>query len=273
MSTSRLALGQALALGLLHGPAELLPVSSSGHVTAIPWLLGGEYPRLDPELRKAFEVALHAGSTAGWLLSGRWEGQQASGPLRRRVCVLAAMTAPAGVAGLVLERSIERHLGRPPTIAAGLLLGAFAMAVADRAPESRHWGEADARDGLWLGLAQACALFPGISRTGATLTAARLRGFRRRDSWRLSMHAATPVIAGAAALKLARLPRGVPGSRQRAALAAGAAGSLCSTLAVARLVRPADRGWPLLPFAAYRAGLVLAMMVRLSRCDRAVTGG
>ena len=58
----------ALALGLLHGPAELLPVSSSGHTTLVPWLLGWPYPSLDPELRKAFEVALHAGTAAGLLL-------------------------------------------------------------------------------------------------------------------------------------------------------------------------------------------------------------
>ena len=60
-----LPLRHALALGLLHGPAELLPVSSSGHVTLVPWLLGWPYPELDPELRKAFEVALHAGTARG----------------------------------------------------------------------------------------------------------------------------------------------------------------------------------------------------------------
>jgi hypothetical protein len=73
------------------------------------------------------------------------------------------------------------------------------------------------------------------------------------------------VIAGATALKAARLWRGVPGSRQGAALSAGAAGSFGSSLVLTRLVRPADRRWPLLPFAAYRAGLALAMVVRLRR--------
>jgi undecaprenyl-diphosphatase len=178
------------------------------------------------------------------------------------------MTAPAGVAGLVLERSIERHLGHPSTIAAGLLLGAMAMVAADRAPESRQLSQVGARDGLSLGLAQACALFPGISRTGATLTAARLRGFRRQDAWRLSLLAATPVIAGATALKLARLRQGVPGSRQEAALSAGAAGSFASTLVLTRLIRPSERSWPLLPFAVYRAGLGLAMMLRLRRAGQ-----
>ena len=64
---------QAVALGLLHGPAELLPISSSGHVTLVPWLLGWSYPRLDPELRKSFEVALHAGTAAALLVGLRAE--------------------------------------------------------------------------------------------------------------------------------------------------------------------------------------------------------
>src|ERR1700746_2467394 len=68
-----LGIGQALTLGALHGPAELLPISSSGHVTVIPWLLGWDYHRLDSELRKAFEVALHAGTAAALLITLRGE--------------------------------------------------------------------------------------------------------------------------------------------------------------------------------------------------------
>ena len=68
-----LPIAQAVALGLLHGPAELLPISSSGHVTLVPWLLGWRYPRLDPELRKSFEVALHAGTAAALLVGLRGE--------------------------------------------------------------------------------------------------------------------------------------------------------------------------------------------------------
>ncbi|MFL5823717.1 MAG: undecaprenyl-diphosphate phosphatase [Solirubrobacteraceae bacterium] len=261
-------MGHALAIGLVHGPAELLPVSSSGHVTLVPWLLGWDSLRPDPELRKAFEVALHAGSTAGWLLSGGWRALPAAVSSRRRLLVLALMTLPPGAAGLVLERPIERRLGQPPTIAAGLLLGALGMTAADRRPQTRKAAEAGVGDGLWLGVAQACALFPGISRSGAALTAARRRGFRRRDSWQLSMQAATPVIAGAAALKLGRLLRRAPSSRQGASLSAGAAGAFASTLALAKLLRPAERGWPLVPFAAYRAVLALAVLARLTRSGR-----
>ena len=68
-----LPLRHAVALGALHGPAELLPISSSGHVTLVPWLAGWPYPELDPELRKAFEIALHAGTAAALLIGLRGE--------------------------------------------------------------------------------------------------------------------------------------------------------------------------------------------------------
>jgi undecaprenyl pyrophosphate phosphatase UppP len=73
-----LKLSHALALGVLHGPAELLPVSSSAHTTLVPWLLGWSYPELDPELRKAFEVALHAGTAAALLVGLRDEVAEAA---------------------------------------------------------------------------------------------------------------------------------------------------------------------------------------------------
>ncbi|MFM8762874.1 MAG: undecaprenyl-diphosphate phosphatase, partial [Solirubrobacterales bacterium] len=69
---------QAVALGLLHGPTELLPVSSSGHTTLVPWLLGSSYPQHDPALRKSFEIALHAGTAAGLLWALRREVGEAS---------------------------------------------------------------------------------------------------------------------------------------------------------------------------------------------------
>src|SRR3954447_9070476 len=129
---AELALGEAVALGALHGPAELLPVSSSGHVTLVPWLAGWRYPGLEPELRKAFEVALHAGTAAALLVALRAEvGQATRGFDRRRaVLVVGSFLPPAGV-GYGLERPIGRRLGPPGTIVAGLLAGAAAMALAD----------------------------------------------------------------------------------------------------------------------------------------------
>ena len=122
------SLTETVALGLLQGPAELLPISSSAHVELLPWLLGWEHARLPAERRKEVEVALHAG-TAVALLAVR--GRSAL----RRPGLLGLAVLPAAAAGW---RSRVRSSGgweRRDAIAAGLLLGSVALVVADRAPE------------------------------------------------------------------------------------------------------------------------------------------
>jgi undecaprenyl-diphosphatase len=259
-------LREALALGALHGPAELLPISSSGHITVVPWLLGWRYGELEAELRKSFEIALHAGTAAALLITLRGEVDEAMRGLDARRLVLVALSfAPPAVVGFTLERPIERRLGTPATVAAGLLVGSAAMAWADRSPQTRGHEEAGAADALWLGVAQACALFPCVSRNGATLAAARLRGFTRVDANRLSRHVALPVIAGATLLKGFRLAsKGLPPSA-RAPFAVGAVASFASTLGSTWLIRQVERDRSLVPYAVYRAGLAAAILVRLAR--------
>jgi undecaprenyl-diphosphatase len=263
-----LPLRHAVALGLVHGPAELLPVSSSAHVSAVPLLLDWPYPALDAELRKAFEVALHAGTAAALLVALRGEVAEAARGLdARRLALLVGTFAPPAVAGLAFERPIERRLGTAGTLPAGLVAGAAALALADAraarrpAAATRSRWEAGLGDALWLGLAQACALVPGASRNGMTLAAARLRGFRRADASVLSRHAALPVIVGATALKGVRLARrGVPPA-VRAPFAAGTVAAFTSTLAAARAL-PLDADRPLWPCAAYRVALAGALVAR-----------
>jgi undecaprenyl-diphosphatase len=124
-------------------------------------------------------------------------------------------------------------------------------------------------DGLALGLAQAAALAPGVSRNGATLTAARWRGFTRQHSNMLSRTVALPVIVGAAVLKGIRLrSRGLPPDA-RAGFAAGTATSFVSTLASQELIRVVERDSALWPYAAYRAGLAGTVLANLWRKRRA----
>jgi undecaprenyl-diphosphatase len=258
----------AVALGLLHVPAELLPVSSSGHVALIPWLAGWSYADVDPELRKSFEVALHAGTAAALLVALRGEVGQAMIDLdRRRVEIVALSLVPPAVVTALFERAIERRAGAPSVIAAGLLLGSAAMAAVDRAPQRRGHEEAGAADALWLGVAQACALVPGVSRNAATLVAARARGFRREDANVLSRHVALPIIAAASALKGWRLARrGLP-PRTGRAFAAGAAATFASTLASTWLIRQVERDRSLMPYALYRTALA-TMVIRRVRKNR-----
>jgi undecaprenyl-diphosphatase len=269
LAAARLTLGQALTLGAMHGPAELLPISSSGHVSLIPWLLGWDYDRLDSELRKAFEVALHAGTAAALLITLRSEVDEAVRGMDARIATLVALSfVPPAIVGYALERPIERRLGTPPTVALGLICGSLVMARADRRPQTRRSYEAGATDALWLGIAQACALVPGVSRNGATLAAARLRRFTREDANRLSRHVALPVIAGATLLKGTRLARrGLP-PNARLPFAVGAAASFGSTLGSTWLIHQVERDRSLLPYAVYRIGLAALVLARLGRRPR-----
>lgn len=259
-----LPLRHALALGLLHGPAELLPVSSAGHTTLVPWLAGWPYTQADGELRKSFEVALHAGTAAALLAR-----PPRAGAGLRGAGFLAAALAPPALAGYALHATIEQRLGTPATIAAGLIAGSLAMAACEL--RARGLGAARApataglRDGLALGIAQALALTPGVSRSGAAFTAARLRGFEPLGADRLSWRAGLPLIAGAALLQGSKLAaRGVPAGG-RPALAAGAAGAFASTLLAGRLLGPRARARAALPASVYRVALAGTVLARARR--------
>jgi undecaprenyl-diphosphatase len=266
-----LPLRHAIALGLAQGPTELLPVSSSAHTALVPWLAGWPYANLDGELRKSFEVAVHAG--AGCALAIVMRGKlrrQAATMDGRRACVLGLSLAPPAIAGYLLEGSIERRLGGPRSIAAALTVGAVAMALADLAAPARTRVVEDARaaDGLALGLAQAAALIPGVSRNGATLAAARARGFGRDDAQALSWSVALPVILGASALKGRRLARTGVREQERTAMAAGAGAAFLSTLASASVLRRRGAGARgLLPYSLYRCLLAALVLRRLRRAQ------
>ncbi len=227
---------------------------------------------MDDELRKAFEVALHAGTAAALLITLRDEVSDVlHQPSPRLTALIALSFAPPALVGYALERPIERHLGTPRTIAGGLLAGAVAMAWADRRPQTRTSADAGPLDALWLGVAQACALLPGVSRNGATLAAARWREFTREDANRLSRHVALPVIVGATVLKAARLSRrGLP-EGTRLPFAVGAAASFASTLGSTWLIGVLERDRSLAPYAIYRVALATAVIKRLS--GRATTIG
>jgi len=266
VASDDLPVWQAIVLGALHGPAELLPISSSGHIAVVPWLAGWDYSRLDDDLRKSFEVALHTGTAAALLISLRREVDEAVRGLNPRSLLMIALSfAPPAVIGYRFERPIGRHLGTPPTVAGGLVVGAVAMALADRSPQERTHSDAGALDALWLGIAQACSLFPGVSRNGATLAAARYRRFTRVDANRLSRHAALPIIAGATLLKGARLrARGLPAG-SAVPFAAGAGAAFVSTLGSTRLIQALERDSSLLPYALYRIALAGLIVRRLAR--------
>jgi undecaprenyl-diphosphatase len=232
----------------------------------VPWLCGWGLDEADTEARKSFEVALHAGTAAALLIAQRRliASELGSFDARRAAVVILSFLPPA-IAGYALERQIEEHLGGPGSIAAGLGAGAAAMVAADARPQHRGPGDAGVADGVALGLAQAAALIPGVSRNGATLTAARLRGFTREHANLLSRTVALPVIVGATVLKGVRLRRRGVSAGLRRAMATGVASSFVSTLASQRLIALVERDRALWPYAAYRLALATAVVARMGR--------
>lgn len=227
-----------LLLGLVQGPSELLPVSSSGHVAAARALFG---------IDGGDEVSLHAGSLAALVLGRRAE---ASAILRRLSWRRVGMHVLAGAIPAAAGYAIELTQPRRPVVP-GLLGGAALLLAADRARGARSRWDAGLADGAWLGAAQAAALWPGVSRNGATLAVARLRGFAPAEANPLSREVGVPVTLGAVVLR-------------RGALTPGTAAAFLSALATLPLLRVRDRGGPLWPWAVERAGLAL-LVLRESR--------
>jgi undecaprenyl-diphosphatase len=142
------------------------------------------------------------------------------------------------------------------------------MALADlRGDVARRCEDARPIDGLWLGVAQACALIPGVSRNGATLAAARARGFDRRDANALSLYCAFPVVIGAVVLKSVRLAR-AGGSAPTHLLGAGAGAAFASTLVARPLVDRAARRRSLIPYFVYRVALAAVVICKLRENGR-----
>jgi undecaprenyl-diphosphatase len=223
-------------------------VSSSGHLAL---LLGWRRAELSGPSRKAFEVALHAGSAPVLAALALRAGRRAEE--RVDPAALALTLLPPVAAGFALEDPIERRLGGLRSVGLAQISAGFALLLADRRAHDRD--RTDAGDHLAVGLGQAIALVPGVSRFGAALTAARLRGLSRPAALRLALTAAAPVTVGAVALKALRAaPAGAAGELLAPTLA-GAGAAFVSAAAASPLVSRLERAGSYAPLAAYRIGL------------------
>ena len=206
--------GQAFVLGVVQGLTELLPVSSSGHLILVPWSAEWTYLKENDRFNQTFDVSLHLGTLVAvgayfWAdvvrLVRAWFGSVG----RRRIessdervawFVLVA-TIPAGLAGLLGEDLIADNLGEPWQILVLLAGGALLLLWADRSPQSRAMGDLGLRQALVMGVAQALALAPGVSRSGITITAGRFMRLDRDGAARFSFLLLIPTVLGAVVLK------------------------------------------------------------------------
>jgi undecaprenyl-diphosphatase len=234
---------QAIVLGVLQGLAEFLPISSSAHLALAPWVFGWQDPGL------AFDVALHVGTLVAvlWYFRRDWialirsafdivRKRAVTSPDEWRVVFLVIGTIPGAIAGLLLEDIAETSFRTPALIAVMLMIMGVVLWAADRyARADRPLPEMTWRNALAIGVAQAFALVPGVSRSGATMTAARLLRFDRRSAAVFSFLLSMPITAAAAVVKV---PDAIAAGGFSAPLIAGVlAAALSSWLAIAVLLR------------------------------------
>jgi len=238
----------------VQGVTEVLPVSSSAHLALLPHLLG--WPALPG--RTTLAAGLHAGSCAGIALALRRDL-----PDLGTAGLAAATSGPAALAGLLAADAVEQRLGRPGQLAALQCAAALALAAADRRPQQRGVG---AREAALAAVAQVAALAPGVSRSGAALTALRGAGVHRAQAQRFSVLMSLPVTAGAAGLTLVRADRALLG-HLASPLAVGVPAAAVSAYAAAGWsARRGDR--PLAGYALYRLALAAGVAVSSRRRGR-----
>jgi undecaprenyl-diphosphatase len=190
---------QAIILGAVQGLTEFLPVSSSAHLVLIPWLMGWDDPGL------TFDVALHLGTLVALLVYywSTWLRMATSlvnddRESRRLLALVAVATVPGALVGFLFEKQAETVFRSPVLIAVTLATLGVALWFFDRAmPMRRKINEVTLRDALLIGLSQAFAIVPGVSRSGSTITMGRVMGLEREDAANFSFLMATPIIAGA----------------------------------------------------------------------------
>jgi undecaprenyl-diphosphatase len=283
-----LPLIHAIVLGIVQGLSEFLPISSSGHLLIVPWLFGWTELTSNPELNRTFDVALHVGTFVAvvayfwrdlWTLAGAWidswrfrdpdlapwasEDRDA-----RLAWLLILASVPAALVGVVLDKVLEGHTGGFVLVGVMLIVFAVVLYLADRLIGVRKTGDFTARHALLMGAAQATALQPGVSRSGATISMGRFLGYERDAAARISFLMSVPITGGAGAYKALSvflfgdgLPPGFAAPFFWGMVASGVTGFV-AVWGLMRLIRTRT----FLPFVVYRIVLgVFVIGVALTR--------
>ena len=214
---------QAIVLGIVQGLTEFLPVSSSGHLIVVPYLLGWHDPFIDS---LAFSVMLHIATLLALLVYFRedWLRLIPAGlaairdrsfrddPDRRLAWLLAVATIPAVIVGVVLNDPIENAFREARLVAVTLVIGAAILFLADRlGSKTRQLDSVTFPVALGIGAAQALALIPGVSRSGISISAGLFAGLDRESAARFAFLMATPITAGAGLWELRKVLAGEAG--------------------------------------------------------------
>jgi undecaprenyl-diphosphatase len=249
---------QALFLGALQGATEFLPISSSGHLVLVPWLLGWQNTEL------AFGALVHLGTLLAlviyfwrdlWtlLIAGlqTLKTRRIETPRQRLAWLIVIATIPGAVLGYLVQDWVDANFASPLGAAIQLIITGFLLFAAERWWHgTKAAEEATVRAAAVIGLAQAVSILPGISRSGATMAAGLAGGMKRTEAARFSFLMSVPIVAGAGGYELLKsLGNGQQGGLAAALLAAGAA-AIVGYVAVSGLLRYL-RERSLMPFAYY----------------------
>jgi len=255
----------AILLGLVQGLTEFLPVSSTAHLILVQKLFGLDADRFG----LTFDVALHMGTLLAvflyffrtWvglvrdLLAGRW----------RVPLLLVVGTIPGALAGVLLESVVSRELRNPLLIAAMFVVGSVIFILAERRGTQRRTTDAlSMADAVLIGIAQAIALIPGLSRSGMTISAGLGRGLQRSEATAYSFLLSTPIIAGAGAKTLVDLRKASVLFDQPGVVGVGFAVSFLAGLAAVSFLVRFLRGHTLVWFVPYRIAVAIAIVIAVA---------
>jgi len=272
---------QALILGIVQGLTEFLPISSSAHLIIVPWLFGWQDQAINS---MQFDVSLHMGTLIA-VLAYFWSdwrrliaalfrsvGERGIGddPERRLVWLIILGTVPAAIAGALLESSIEATFHDAQNLRTGLLIIAVMMIVMGlllwfaevRGSHRLNMTQIRLPHAIGVGLAQAFALIPGVSRSGSTITAGLFFGMKRETAARFSFLLSTPIVVAAGVKSLYGLREGIPADQQLGFalgfLASGLTGFLCIHFLLRYLQNRSTA-----PFIWYRLVMGIGLIVLL----------
>jgi undecaprenyl-diphosphatase len=265
---------QALVMGIVQGLTEFLPVSSSGHLVIVPFLFGWDDVFLNS---LAFSVMLHIGTLVALLAYFRadWLRLVPAGfatirdrsfqgdPDRKLAWLLVTATIPAALVGALFSDVFEGQIRQPGFVALTLVIGGVILFVADRVG-GRTKGVADVTFpvAVAIGIAQAIALVPGISRSGISISAGRLAGLDREAAARFAFLMATPITAGAILFEARKLATGEAGVQvEIAPLIVGLVAALISGIAAIHVMLAYLRTRSLDVFVWYRFGLAAVVLI------------
>ena len=224
---------QALVLGVVQGATEFLPISSSGHLVLVPWLLGWQF---DPNASFVFDVLVQWGTLLAVIayffkdlvalvraaLLGLARRRPFADPEARLAWLIVLASVPAAVFGLALKDIVETAFGQPRMVFIFMLVTSGLLAIGEWVGKRRRT-TADMRwtDSLWIGFAQVLALFPGVSRSGSTIAGGMTRDLARADSARFAFLMSIPIMIGAGLVALRDLAKAPNVGAQLTSVAVG----------------------------------------------------